>query len=114
MGKTGGLPPPTVVKVSGHQLLPERELQIVPTGQRSAPYTVEGGFVLDEEDRLVAIMKRGHPHLFQREAPGLEGAAVAGPEHLGQAGLSKKGKTSELDGWVSCLILMFLRCVLTK
>jgi serine protease Do len=57
---------PTVVKVSGHQLLPERELQIVPTGQRSDPYSVEGGFVLDEEDRLVAIMKRGHPHLFSK------------------------------------------------
>ncbi|MCZ6485393.1 MAG: PDZ domain-containing protein [Acidobacteria bacterium] len=57
---------PTVVKVSGHHLLPERELQIVPAGERSGPYTVEGGLVLDEEDRLVAIMKRGHPHLFSK------------------------------------------------
>jgi serine protease Do len=58
---------PSVVKFSGEESLPERELQIVPTGDmKPAPYTVEGGLVLDEEGQLVAIVKRGHPHLFSK------------------------------------------------
>ena len=58
---------PTVVKFSGEESLPERELQIVPTGGVKADrYTVEGGLVLDEEGQLVAIVKRARPHLFSK------------------------------------------------
>ncbi len=58
---------PNVVKFSGEESLPERELQIVPTGDvKPGRYTVEGGLVLDEEGQLVAIVKRGHPHLFSK------------------------------------------------
>ena len=58
---------PRAVKFSGEESLPERELQIVPTGDvKPARYTVEGGLVLDEEGQLVAIVKRGHPHLFSK------------------------------------------------
>lgn len=58
---------PNVVKFSGAESLPERELQIVATGEvKPAGYTVEGGLVLDEEGQLVAIVKRGHPHLFSK------------------------------------------------
>ena len=58
---------PSVVKLSGEEMLPERELQIVPTGEvKPARYTEEGGLVLDEEDQLVAIVRRGHPHLFSK------------------------------------------------
>jgi len=58
---------PSVVNLSGEESLPERELQIVPTGGvKPASYTVAGGLVLDEEGRLVAIVKRSHPHLFSK------------------------------------------------
>jgi serine protease Do len=58
---------PSVVKLSGEASLPERELQIVPTGGvKSVRYTVAGGLVLDEEGQLVAIVKRSHPHLFSK------------------------------------------------
>ena len=58
---------PSVVNLSGEESLPERELQIVPTGGvKPARYTVAGGLVLDEEGQLVAIVKRSHPHLFSK------------------------------------------------
>ena len=58
---------PSVVSLSGEESLPERELQIVPTGGvKPARYTVAGGLVLDEEGQLVAIVKRSHPHLFSK------------------------------------------------
>ncbi len=58
---------PSVVKFSGEESLPERELQIVPTGGvKPARYTVAGGLVLDKEGQLVAIVKRSHPHLFSK------------------------------------------------
>jgi serine protease Do len=58
---------PSVIKFSGEESLPERELQIVPTGDvKPSRYTVEGGLVLDEEGQLVAIVKRAHPHLFSK------------------------------------------------
>ncbi len=58
---------PSVVKLSGEESLPERELQIVPTGTvKPVRYTVAGGLALDEEGQLVAIVKRSHPHLFSQ------------------------------------------------
>jgi serine protease Do len=58
---------PSVVNLSGEESLPERELQIVPTGGvKPARYTVAGGLVLDEDGQLVAIVKRSHPHLFSK------------------------------------------------
>ena len=59
---------PSVVKLSGEESLPERELQIVPRGgvKPAVRYTVAGGLVLDEEGQLVAIVKRSHPHLFSK------------------------------------------------
>ena len=58
---------PSVVKFSGEDSLPERELQIVPTGDvKPSRYTVEGGLVLDAKGQLMAIVKRGHPHLFSK------------------------------------------------
>ena len=67
IGEDWKITSPIVVKVSRNELLPEREVQIVPTGKKSARHTAEGGFVLDQEDRLVAIVKRGHPHLFSKK-----------------------------------------------
>ncbi len=58
---------PSVVKLSGEESLPERELQIVPTGGvKPVRYTVAGGLALDKEGQLVAIVKRSHPHLFSK------------------------------------------------
>ena len=56
---------PAVVKVSGNDSSPVRELQIVPNGMDHCP--VEGGLVLDAENRLAGIVRRSHSHPFSRK-----------------------------------------------
>ena len=55
---------PAVVKVSGDDSSPVRELQIVPNGMDHC--SVEGGMVLDAENRLTGIVRRSHSHPFSR------------------------------------------------
>ena len=56
---------PAVVKWSGDDPSPVRELQIVPNGMDHWP--VEGGFILDLENRLAGIVRRHHSHPFSRK-----------------------------------------------
>jgi len=56
---------PAVVKLSGDAPSPVRELQIVPNGMDQCP--VEGGLVLDAENRLAGIVRRSHRHPFSRK-----------------------------------------------
>jgi serine protease Do len=53
---------PAVVKVSGDDPSPVRELQIVPNGMDHCP--VEGGLVLGAENQLAGIVRRSHSHPF--------------------------------------------------
>ena len=56
---------PAVVKVSGDDPSGVRELQIVPNGMDRCP--VEGGLVLDAQNRLAGIVRRAHSHPFSRK-----------------------------------------------
>ncbi|MEE8348158.1 MAG: PDZ domain-containing protein, partial [Acidobacteriota bacterium] len=56
---------PAVIKVSGNDSSPVREFQIVPNGMDHCP--VEGGLVLDAENRLTGIVRRSHSHPFSRK-----------------------------------------------
>jgi len=56
---------PALVKVSGDDPSPVREMQIVPNGMDLCP--VEGGMVLDAENRLAGIVRRSHSHPFSRK-----------------------------------------------
>ncbi len=56
---------PAVVKVSGDEPSPVRELQIVPNGMDGCP--VEGGLVLDTRNRLAGIVRHAHSHPFSRK-----------------------------------------------
>ncbi|MFQ5930750.1 MAG: PDZ domain-containing protein, partial [Acidobacteriota bacterium] len=58
---------PTMVKLSGNDLLPERELQIVSTAKKVDRWVLEGGLVLDGQDRLVGIVTHARSHPFSKK-----------------------------------------------
>ena len=66
-GKDWRITSPAIVKFSGNDFLPSRELHIVPAGMKRDQHTVEGGLVLDEESRLVGIIRRGDSHPFSKK-----------------------------------------------